>query len=443
MGNPGSQMSYIFISYSHKDKKYAHRLEKALKRRGFEVWLDDRIDYGTQWPKTIEEELDGCEALILIMTIHSNGSDWVQSELSRAKRKRKNIFPLLLEGDEPWLSVETTQYVDVRGGKLPTKAFYDALAKVVSRKDVGVSEQIETKPTSEVAMPANLFKNLPPSFRNPFELDAEYILIPGGRYKYQGEDEKDVSSVYFAKYPVTNKRYSRFIRYLQDDEPNLTGLLPKPEFNSRMKELISEIEGLSKHMGNSPDGWPEKLRPDLDTERRLSVDNQPDECFAGEDQPVVGVSWFAARAYCCWLSLLEARQWDLSPEELVNLYRLPTEIEWEWAAGGGKREYPWVPEKGLPSDNLANCDRNVGATTPVGRYPEGATPEGLMDMAGNVWEWMENVYDEDKYKRRRSLRGGSWRDISAVFYLRCSCRNDNYDVYCSSTFGFRVVRSSL
>lgn len=94
-------MSYIFLSYSHEDKAYAHRLEKALKRRGFEVWLDDRIDYGTQWPKKIQEKLDGCKVLILVMTAHSYDSSWVQSELSRAKRKRKNIFPLLLEGDEP------------------------------------------------------------------------------------------------------------------------------------------------------------------------------------------------------------------------------------------------------------------------------------------------------------------------------------------------------
>lgn len=49
-------MPYIFVSYSHEDKEYAHRLEEALKLKGFEVWLDDRIDYGTQWPEEIEEK---------------------------------------------------------------------------------------------------------------------------------------------------------------------------------------------------------------------------------------------------------------------------------------------------------------------------------------------------------------------------------------------------
>ena len=124
-------MSYIFISYSHKDSGYAHKLAESLKERDFEVWIDDRIDYGTQWPHVIQENLDGCSAFIIIMTPRSYQSEWVQNELSRAKRKRKPVFPLLLEGSEPWLSVEATQYCDVRGGKLPPAHFYSRLASVV------------------------------------------------------------------------------------------------------------------------------------------------------------------------------------------------------------------------------------------------------------------------------------------------------------------------
>jgi len=127
-------MSYIFISYSHEDKEYAHRLEGELQRQRFDTWLDDRIDYGSQWPEEIEDRLDGCKVLILIMTPRSKRSEWVQNELNRAKRKKKKIYPLLLEGDEPWLSVEATQYVDVRDGNLPPSAFFDTLARVVPRK---------------------------------------------------------------------------------------------------------------------------------------------------------------------------------------------------------------------------------------------------------------------------------------------------------------------
>lgn len=132
-------MSHIFISYSHKDTTYAHGLADHLRNLGFDIWMDERLDYGSQWPLEIQKQLDSCDAFILIMTPRSFASDWVQSELQRAKRKLKPIFPLLLEGDEPWLSVESTQYYDVRGGVYPDVKFYSAIKRVVS-----TSQNIQT-----------------------------------------------------------------------------------------------------------------------------------------------------------------------------------------------------------------------------------------------------------------------------------------------------------
>lgn len=125
-------MGHIFISYSHKDMDYAYRLTQTLQASGFEVWIDTRLDYGSQWPREIQKRLDGCEAFILLMTPRSFASDWVQSELQRAKRKGKMIFPLLLEGDETWLSVESTQFYDVRGDRFPDARFFAALKRAVS-----------------------------------------------------------------------------------------------------------------------------------------------------------------------------------------------------------------------------------------------------------------------------------------------------------------------
>jgi len=122
-------MSHIFISYSHQDSDYAHKLAAALEQHGFEGWIDDRIDYGSQWPHEIQENLDCCGVFIVIMTPRSYNSDWVQNELARAKRKGKPVFALLLEGDEPWLAVEATQYMDVRGGKLPDTGFYASISR--------------------------------------------------------------------------------------------------------------------------------------------------------------------------------------------------------------------------------------------------------------------------------------------------------------------------
>jgi chaperone protein DnaJ len=125
-------MSHVFISYSRDDSEYAHRLVDALEQNGFTAWIDERIDYGTQWPRVIQKHVDECSAFIVIMTSQSDQSDWVHNELGRAKRKGKHVFPLLLEGEQ-WLSVETIQYLDVRDGRLPPPDFFERLSQVAPR----------------------------------------------------------------------------------------------------------------------------------------------------------------------------------------------------------------------------------------------------------------------------------------------------------------------
>jgi formylglycine-generating enzyme required for sulfatase activity len=111
--------------------------------------------------------------------------------------------------------------------------------------------------------------------------------------------------------------------------------------------------------------------------------------------------------------------------------RLPTEAEWEKAARGAVgRRWPWSDEDWDPE--RANVERTIGTTTAVGIYPLGATPEGVHDLAGNVWEWTHSLYrdypydpkdgreDEDD-SGRRVLRGGSWFDHFS--YARCAYRD--------------------
>ena len=119
-------MAYVFISYSHKDKAYARKLANDLTRRGVDVWIDDRIDYGKQWPQVIQKSLEECGAVIVIMSTNAFNSNWVQSELAFAQSEKKAIFPLLLEG-KVWVSLASTQYVDIVRGKLPLEEFYQTL----------------------------------------------------------------------------------------------------------------------------------------------------------------------------------------------------------------------------------------------------------------------------------------------------------------------------
>jgi formylglycine-generating enzyme required for sulfatase activity len=138
------------------------------------------------------------------------------------------------------------------------------------------------------------------------------------------------------------------------------------------------------------------------------------------DYPVVNVTWFDANAYCAWAER-----------------RLPTEAEWEYAArGNDKRNFPWGDEP--PNEYTANFINLVGDTTRVGSYAEGASPFGVLDMAGNVTEWVSDFYRMDYYAKSpsenptgpsenevfnvmRVIRGGSFQDEE--FDLRTSNRN--------------------
>ena len=152
------------------------------------------------------------------------------------------------------------------------------------------------------------------------------------------------------------------------------------------------------------------------------------------DYPMIKVNWHQASAFCAW----EGK-------------RLPTEAEWEKAARGTDgRIYPWGDQ--APTQELANFDGNVGDTTPVGSYPAGASPYGVMDMAGNVWEWVNDWYDGSYYSQSpsenpqgpasgeyRVLRGGSWGDYGIS--VRSAIRYYNGPGIWYYSVGFRCVRS--
>jgi iron(II)-dependent oxidoreductase len=114
--------------------------------------------------------------------------------------------------------------------------------------------------------------------------------------------------------------------------------------------------------------------------------------------------------------------------------RLPTAAEWEWMAGAGERTYPWGEEEPFPERaNLRGL--GPGTTTPVGSYLAGATPDGVLDVAGNVWEWTTAPWRRD---RVALLRGGSYNSLT--LYARCGYANDVPPDLVSPGIGFRVVR---
>ncbi len=256
----------------------------------------------------------------------------------------------------------------------------------------------------------------------PFLMGTPAEDVPALLKRYRGErdwyrDETPQSSVdlpayYVARYPVTHAQYWAFAQDTGHKTPQAQGDWARP-YEWR-------------------DGQPPPQRL---------------------DQPVVLVTWHDARAYCAWLTA-RLRAWQGTPQPLAArlrekgwVVRLPTEAEWEKAARGTDgRAFPWGES---PDPNRANYDdTGIGTTSAVGCFPGGASPYGVLDMSGNVWEWCQSLYKEYPYKPKdgreklddnglRVLRGGAF--VNGERYVRCASRSWRGPDYRSYHVGFRLV----
>jgi len=249
----------------------------------------------------------------------------------------------------------------------------------------------------------------------PVPAEPEMILIPAGkfligskrRHRFAQDNEQPqhtlyLPNYYIAKTVVTNAQYAAFV---QD-----TG-------------------------GRRPTHWgSERGRPPR----------------GKETHPVVYISWHEAIAYCDWLSEVTSKS-----------YRLPSEAEWEKAARGTDGLiYPWGDRWNKQRCNSAEDD--LDDTSPVGSYLKGASLYGLLDVAGNVWEWTRSLWGEDSLEpdfeypydprdgresigegdeMRRVLRGGSFADLAGN--VRCAVRHAHLPYRRFRNVGFRVAASRL
>jgi serine/threonine-protein kinase len=233
--------------------------------------------------------------------------------------------------------------------------------------------------------------SLPPLIRD--SRGEEMILVPAGPFQ-MGSERRQVhlDAFYMDRTPVTNLQFKVFL--------DVTGYKPQdPE------RFLSHFR-----FGKLPPGQ--------------------------EHHPVTYVSWDDARAYALWAGK-----------------RLPTEAEWEKAARGvDGRRYPWG--RAEPGASRANYGNARNGLVPVGSFPEGASPYGILDLAGNVWEWCEDFDDPSFYSAgpahnpkntRRGekallvMRGGSW--MYGASSLRTYARRSLEAHYRLADGGFRCAKT--
>lgn len=397
----------IFLCHTAADKPAVRELYHRLRADGFQPWLDEEdLLPGQDWQLEIPKIVHTADVVVICLSHRSiTKAGYVQKEIKFAldvadEQPEGRIFliPLRLEPCDVPERLRRWHWVnlfDDRGYERLTRSL---LVRVVEKTEA------KPEPRSPISQsPSSQPQILTPT--HPFE--PEMILIPAGEFLMGSDPKKDeyareneqpqhalsLPDYYMAKTPVTNTQYVAFVQ--------ASGYKP-------------------------PEHWQNKQPP-----------------HGQENHPVVNVSWDDAVAYCRWLAKTTGKP-----------YRLPGEAEWEKGARGTDgRIYPWGNE--WDANRCNSSEGGKGDTTPVEAYPAGASPHGLLDMSGNVWEWCSTIWQAKAYPFQvqdewtqvyldrtnvfRVLRGGAF--IYDVHYVRCAVRSRFSPRYRNNPYGFRVVVS--
>lgn len=425
-----AHMVKIFISYRRDDSQYVTDSIHDYLVRDFgeeNVFLDvGNIPFGVDFRHYLAEQIAVHDVVLVII-----GPDWgrimqeragqdndfVRIEIESALKQDKLVIPVLVkEAQMPSFENLPASIADLQWRHSATIRRKPDLESDCKRLVAGIRQYAESVGFSSVKR--NSGEGQPDS-KQPAKPDAsaeavraiigdpfDWCEVPAGEFIY-GRDDKTLTLPTFAiaRYPITYRQFQTFI----DDAEGFK--------DSRW------WEGLAEDQNEQPG------------DQKWKIDNHPRE----------NVSWYDAIAFCRWLSWRSGRSYDL--DDVANwAVRLPTEYEWEKAARGTDgRIYPYGNEFDAGKSNTD--ESGFGQTIPVTQYPAGASPYGVIDMSGNVWEWcltdrktpQLNAGNENlRPGLWRVIRGGAWSlpyNFARTMYRYSDLPNWRLDGY-----GFRICR---
>jgi formylglycine-generating enzyme required for sulfatase activity len=462
----------VFLCHSSGDKPAVRELYQKLNAEGWiDVWLDEeKLLPGQDWDYEIEKALDSSDAVIVSLSIGSISKEgYVQRELrfvlDLALEKPEGtifILPVRLEECERPRRLRSIQGIDY----FPPERREWAYARL--RRSLEIRAQ-------GLGITTGKPESIPEQTRqNESRAEVKPSLEEAGSvYRITTEEITNLPRVNTTSEPQAEQTQAskpprgptNSLNTNQGQRRNWEGveycLIPAGEFlmgsdQSYVDRFLKSLANISnespRHTLSIPyDYW--MMRFPVTNEQYFAFTNAVSRKHPLKDwslkrsHPVVSISWFTARDYIKWLNNIQGSS---LPKGYV--FRLPTEAEWEKAARGPNSfEWPWGNEFDLSKCN--SSQDNKGDTTPVGSYsPQGDSPYGCADMAGNIFEWTNSLKKGYPYNPKdgrenaeilisaisgRVTRGGSFH--SDRWKTRCAVRF-NYDARdFNKEIGFRLV----
>jgi formylglycine-generating enzyme required for sulfatase activity len=450
----------IFLSYAREDERRAGELAATLKQEGYTVFWDRQIPIGQTWHSFIGEALRSAKCVVVAWSEHSIKSDWVIEEANYGKNRRI-LMPVLLDIAEPPLgfgSIQAADFRDWKPGRRP-QAFNDLLSGIAritvppSTAPPGPKPGADIRPPEERGLLTQSYGRSRSWLLGGIALLA--ILTGGAGYWWfqisEPPVDPDLSRLETeARTPQPQGRLAE--ESMEEATPSPGAATPDAPSSEEFRDcedcpLMVALSAGSFTMGSTGgEDAPHPVTVSAFAIGKYEVTFKDwDVCVADGGcngykpndrgwgrgpRPVINVSWDEAKAYVEWLSRTTGKA-----------YRLPSEAEWEYAARAGTSTAFALPAPDGSDDiagkHLANCARcgsewDNRETAPVGSFA--ANRFGLHDTAGNVWEWVEDCWNESYSGApndgsawtsgdcgRRVLRGGSWVDLPED--LRSAFRN--------------------
>lgn len=426
----------VFVSHHHspQEDSFTARVADDLRQAGAVVWVDVANIRDGDFMERINAALASSDWLVLVLTPGSLNSPPVRTEVNAAlnlvwQRKMRGVIPLVaaaLDGAEVPPTWATLQRYDA------TKGYQSALASLIGALGIAAAPARASTPPARTA-PLPLLGPAP----TPAGATPVLHLTPTPLYNlgFRGYAVRGVDFILPPLCPVPEGIFTMGSDSSQDAH---TDESERPQYQvpvgnfaiSQYPLTVAEYRcAVQAQVVREPPKYANRRNQFADWARQLK----------NLDHPVVCISLNDLSAYVKWIAQLSGQPW-----------RLPTEAEWEKAArGADARLYPW----GNAFDkNKCNTNKSwIGEPSSVGKYPDGASPYGAREMAGNVYEWTTSVFKPYPYLatdgRERggpedlyALRGGSF--YFAPDYSRAAGRVNATPTNYNSNLGARLAASA-